>query len=60
MTPPPVTPTADSRPVNERVTGYPFSPFVNEVGIVYEWEPAGMGDPWPGTWRVAYLPERYR
>jgi len=34
--------------------------FTNEVGIVFEWEPAGMGDPWPGVWIVVHLPERYR
>lgn len=60
MSGPRITPTATSKPVNERVTGYPYSPFINDVGIEYTWEPAGMGDPWPGVWIVTHLPDRYR
>lgn len=47
---PRVIPTPDSKPVDERVTGYPFSPFVNEDGIVCEWEPSAPGTGWPGLW----------
>lgn len=52
-----VTPLPNSKPVGGgdtakslRISGYPFSPFVNDRGEVMVWEPAGMGAGHPGHW----------
>lgn len=53
-----VTPLPESKPVGGgdtakslRISGYPFSPFVNDRGEVMVWEPAGMGAGYAGHWR---------
>jgi hypothetical protein len=52
-----VTPTPTSKPVGGgdtakslRISGYPFSPFVNDRGETWVWEPAGMGAGYAGHW----------
>lgn len=53
-----VKPLPDSKPVGGedeakslRISGYPFSPFVNDRDEVLVWEQAAMGSGYPGHWR---------